>query len=468
MNVLGPIDSGGIRLVLPQTGRDLSAGQWRSGQLVSARVIEILTAGRVILEIGQHRLEAETRVPLQSGQTIEARVAETGDKVVLQVVKDFRDGRAGLEDAGRRYLARRNEFTGALERLAKGDEAPGRSARGSEPPGRPSAGVETTDRGQPAARTDARAAVGRLLMETVLGPDKMAQGRRLVRQLARVGEALPRPEAADLARSIRTTLIEGGGPEAVGRLVRTALTKAGLDKAAVEDRAARLVTALAEGAADEPARILKAAVRVLGRGPEMIAARAGSQPADSTPRASGLEGLIRDLAAADLRTALGRLAGGAEEGASALIDTVRSGLEAQQAVTHQVWSQDGALLFFLPQSWGGRWSLIEFFVRREGSGGERGSESQGTNVVLFLDMSALGPVRIDARLRAEALSLRFTLAEEEAARALRQDFSQLTDELEALGFEIEFVGTFVRPREEVEAASPLAEIFQESGFHVVI
>jgi hypothetical protein len=463
MSVLGPIDADAWRLILPRSGVETRVGEWRPGQLVSARVIEILTAGRVILEIGQRQLEAETRVPLRAGQVIEARVAETGDKVVLQLAKDFHPERTGLEDTGRHFLARREELIGALKRLAEGTEAPERPSRADQAP----------DPGQPSPR----AAAGRLLLETVLGPERMTQGRYLARELAQVGAALPRDEAAELARAVRLTLIRGDGPEAVSRLVRAALTRAGLPPGEVESKVTRLAAALADGSANDPGQVVRAAVRLLGLGPEMLAVRAARDLAarsESTPNPAGLKARLGEMTAADLRSELARLGNlpgvrsGGEE--SALIETVRTGLQAQQAVTHQVFTQDGALLFFLPQAWGGRWSLIELFVKRDGSGDKKEGETPGTNVVLFLDMSALGPVRVDARVRARALSVRFTLGEEEAAQALRRDFADLMSDMEALGFEVEFMGAFVRTRDEVEAASPLAEVLtgRDSGFHVVI
>ncbi len=463
MSVLGPIDAEAWRLVLPRAVIGGRAGEWRVGQLVSARVMELLPAGRVLLEMGQRQLEAETRVPLRAGQVIEARVAETGDKVVLQLAEDFRPERTAIEEAGRQFLARRGELTEALKRLAEGAETEERPLK-AEPAPSP---------GQPVPR----AAVARLVLETVLGPERMAQGRQLARELALAGAPLPREEAVELARDVRLALIRGGGPEAVTRLVRAALTRAGLPPGEVESRVGRLAAALADGSAGEPGQVIKAAIRLLGQSPEMFTVRAvrdlAARP-ESTPSPAGLKAQLGEMTATNLRTLLEHLgdvpAGRSSGEESTLIDTVRTGLQAQQAVTHQVWTQDGALLFFLPQAWGARWSLIELFVKREGSGGESESESAGTNVVLFLDMSALGPVRVDARVRAQTLSVRFTLGEEEAAQALRRDFADLVSEMEALGFEVEFMGAFVRPKDEVEAASPLAEVLtgRDSGFHVVI
>ncbi|MBU0517067.1 MAG: hypothetical protein KJ621_20110, partial [Proteobacteria bacterium] len=227
MTALGPIDADNLRLILPRSGPRAETGPWRSGQVVRAQVIEVLAGGRVLLEIGGRRLEAETQVPLRNGQALEARVAELTDKVVLRLLGRASAKGATLEALGRDFLSRRAELIGALQGLA------GEAGEGGAGPGdaRP-------------AESPALAAIRTLLQEAVLTPDKLEQGRNLVRELRALGEFFRPEEAASLARVIRQALVRGERPAAIGRLVGEFMSRAGVEPGRAEALVARLVAAL--------------------------------------------------------------------------------------------------------------------------------------------------------------------------------------------------------------------------------
>ncbi|MBU1740044.1 MAG: flagellar hook-length control protein FliK, partial [Proteobacteria bacterium] len=225
-------------------------------------------------------------------------------------------------------------------------------------------------------------------------------------------------------------------------------------------------------------------------GPELAAARAAKSASaeakeGSPPRASSLGAGLDQTLATDLKTSLHRLAPVPDattdrtaarttfvpdQALANLARAAQAGLESQQALTHQVWRQDEALLLFIPLALEGRWSLIEFFVRPGGRTGREETDAAGTNVALFLEMSALGPVRVDARVRPGRITCRFTAAQAAAAEVLRRDFDQVAERLEALGYRTELLGVFVKSAEEVDSLSPLVEKLtgRDTGFHVVV
>ncbi len=479
MTALGPIDADNLRLILPRAETRAEARPWRTGQLIRALVIEVLAGDRVLLEIGGRRLEAETQVPLQNGQTLQARVAELSDKVVLRLLGGGPAAGYTLENLGREFLSRRAELTGALQALA-----------GEAGEGRPADSPALAGEGRP-ADSPALVAVRALLQDAVLTPDKLAQGRVLVRELQTLGRVLGPDQAASLARDIRQALVQGQRPETVGRLVEEFMTRAGVEPERTTPLAARLVTALAGASAGEPGRALRAAVELLAGGPELAAVRAAraatAEAKEGTqPRAASLKAGLEQTLATDLKTMVHRLAPlpadaadrtpfarklpAPDQALAGLARALQTGLDSQQALTHHVWRQDQALLLFLPLVLDGRWSLIEFFVRRDGRTGRQAEDETGTNLALFLEMSNLGPVRVDARVRPGRITCRFTVTEPPAAEALRRDFDQVAGRLEALGYRTELLGVFVKAADEVESLSPLVEKLtgQDTGFHVVV
>ena len=59
-------------------------GAWKIGQIFQAVVVRQHTPQSVILQVNQQQLEAETKVPLSTGQRLELNVIQLGDKPVLQ------------------------------------------------------------------------------------------------------------------------------------------------------------------------------------------------------------------------------------------------------------------------------------------------------------------------------------------------------------------------------------------------
>ncbi|HHB12460.1 MAG TPA: flagellar hook-length control protein FliK [Chromatiales bacterium] len=72
-----------LRLGPPAEGKP--SLHWRPGQALEARVLEPLSGGRVLLQIGAHRLTARTGLSLSPGQTLHLRVEHTEPTVVLRM-----------------------------------------------------------------------------------------------------------------------------------------------------------------------------------------------------------------------------------------------------------------------------------------------------------------------------------------------------------------------------------------------
>jgi hypothetical protein len=110
---------GDSRLLLESMVREVEAAL-RPGQRLSARVIEMLLTGDVLLELGQSRATVPTSTPLQPGDRVRLEVVTAGPTPAFRIVTDTpaREGAGAPAPAlvtGQRIAAR------VLEMLSTGD-----------------------------------------------------------------------------------------------------------------------------------------------------------------------------------------------------------------------------------------------------------------------------------------------------------------------------------------------------------
>jgi hypothetical protein len=98
-------------------------------------------------------------------------------------------------------------------------------------------------------------------------------------------------------------------------------------------------------------------------------------------------------------------------------------------------AQDGPILLNVPFAFPDGMSAGELRIHRDGKK-DRGQDDDGpTTVVLLLDMTGLGPIRIDAWISPKRAAVRVTVSEEDAAGFVSGLLPELAGRLSAMGYE---------------------------------
>ena len=229
----------------------------------------------------------------------------------------------------------------------------------------------------------------------------LAALRKVVGEERPVGELL-----GDLAARIRAEMAQPGS--AMDRL-RTLLQGLGTHVALPEGGGEELTGLLARSGLRYEAALL-------------LAARGGLLPGLLEQLGADLKGqllaALADLPEGELRDAVAKALSGLE--AEQLLNLAR-----QRAGEALVWS------FPFPDAEG--WTTARLLVPpRSDDEGDKDGEGEGesTRIVLGVDFSALGPVRIDLLRSEHLLSVRLLCASEEVAARIRADYGTLVELLE--------------------------------------
>lgn len=331
-------------------------------------------------------------VALEQGALLQGRVVSAGS-----------DGRVVLELAGQKVEAR------SSVPLTPGREFWFEVRRGGDEPR--------------LALADKQGGVHRFLQQASGG----------LRDLSRLGDLLSAlAKSATPAGQVGTTSAGAGpvtaantGGDPTGLLPRLVL---GSEPA--PEKIVRLLAMLRGGESPEGAR---------GGGERGAPLLARPGPAAARSPVLNLPGQLQALVAAassQLQAAIGAggEAGEAGSGRESLAALARVGgvLEAMVAMNEQPPPPNQAPFWLLPcffalDAGAGSWLLSQ------GAAGEDGEDS--TSLAFFLELSHLGELQLQVRVRGERLEGDFFLADPEAARFLRGRLGELRERLTALGYE---------------------------------
>lgn len=280
----------------------------------------------------------------------------------------------------------------------------------------------------------AQAAPSRLplaLQEMLLARQRLVQDLSALLKHDLKANPPPSPKAAELAGQVqdlaRQLLVDAGQAGDPGLLKRLSQLS-GLD---LEARLAHLVEAGGRGELPQSLRVLAPALaRLLQDGLARLLL-------DEPGRAAALKGFAQAAQGlADFFEANARL------NAELLPREAQILLGLPLAFGQQV--SQGEILFSLPQEDGA-----------EANGGE-------TRLVFFLEMSALGPLAVEATLRGQDLRGLFLVDEPAKAAFLNEMLPGLAQALEGLGWRAELLARS-RPQEVQAQSSPLAELIRRQG-----
>ncbi|NNF67776.1 MAG: hypothetical protein HKM98_09745 [Gammaproteobacteria bacterium] len=99
---------------------------WQVGTILKAVALSASSNGRVQLQIGARTIDAQTSLPLQSGETLRLKVTETGRNVVLQNISTTKSEQvaAAIREAMPRQLPQSRLIAAAVSLSQKSDSLP--------------------------------------------------------------------------------------------------------------------------------------------------------------------------------------------------------------------------------------------------------------------------------------------------------------------------------------------------------
>ncbi|MFH1058703.1 MAG: flagellar hook-length control protein FliK [Pseudomonadota bacterium] len=242
-------------------------------------------------------------------------------------------------------------------------------------------------------------------------------------------------QVQDLARQMVLDQAAAGDPASLRRLI----SAAGMD---LEPRLAKLVAGNAGGAGGET-----------------------GQPALPPSLRTLLPALMRELGPHLARITLDQ-----PERAAALkqflaaAENLTEAFSANQRLNAELLPKEALLFLGLPLMFGdqlGQGELLLGLPPQDAEGG-RGGE---TNIVFFLELTALGPLTIEARIFEGRMQGRFVAADAQKAAFLDELLPDLARRLQGLGLTADLI-TAVRQGPDQAADSPLAQMLRHRGHYL--
>jgi hypothetical protein len=126
------------------------------------------------------------------------------------------------------------------------------------------------------------------------------------------------------------------------------------------------------------------------------------------------------------------------EGAGRFLDA----LEQLQLLNLSGLEEKGKLLFIIPMRWGDGFSFAQLLIdlgRKKGDEAGRNDKDGVLRLSLFLDMSRLGPVRVDASIFQKVIRIGFFVCNEESQALVNHNANYLKEHLERHGFSVQQV-----------------------------
>lgn len=302
--------------------------------------------------------------------------------------------------------------------------------------------VLSLGQGQAAPPEAGPARVAQSVAALMLGRQRLAGDLATLLGLDPQKTPAPTPRAGQLMGQVQemarqVVLDQAAASDPAG--LRRMISAAGMD---LEPRLAKLVAGNAAGAGGDAA-----------------------QPALPPSLRTLLPALMRELG-----PHLARLTLDQPEQAAALkqflaaAENLTEAFSANQRLNAELLPKEALLFLGLPLMFGDQLSQGELLLglpQPEDEGG-RGGE---TNIVFFLELTALGPLTIEARISDGRLQGRFVAADAQKAAFLDEVLPELAQRLEDLGLSADLVSG-VRQGQEQAEDSPLAQMLLHRGHYL--
>lgn len=138
------------------------------------------------------------------------------------------------------------------------------------------------------------------------------------------------------------------------------------------------------------------------------------------------------------------------------VTTFLDDMEHHQWLNLFALEEKGNLLFIIPMQWPDKFTFAQLLIDLGAKRGDRGGENHEDGVFklsLFLDMSHLGPVRVDASVIEKAIRVSFLVSNEDIQSFLNQYTPDLQQQLERHGFSLQQVTCRLEERASLACTS---------------
>jgi len=406
----------------------------QEGRVVAGEVLQTLDGRSLLIAVGRHRVPAEAEVDLQPGERFLARVEKGEAGAVLRLLGRRGEAEPRLLLALRAHVGEERPIGELLGKLAARLEAAlTADAQGSERLGellqrlaghvfRPGSSGEELARLLSRAGLDLEALLLAKSGQTGTGASLEAARAELAAELLR---HLPLPLGPQEVE--RRRLLEQGVLDDLRFLEARAGTEQG--EARLGSLARRLAARLAAGGSSGPseaelASLLKEAGADLAR----LLGRHGGLALEAAELRANLKAellaALRDLPPGEARAAAARALAGIES--EQLLNLARREF-------HEGWLQS------LPVPDGAGWTTARLLHHEhEEPGGSEGGSEDMRRVSLAVELSALGPLRVEVGVREDLLALRVAATRPEVVESLRAGGAELAERLARPGRELRF------------------------------
>jgi hypothetical protein len=151
------------------------------------------------------------------------------------------------------------------------------------------------------------------------------------------------------------------------------------------------------------------------------------------------------------------------------VTTFLDDMERHQWLNLFALEEKGNLLFIIPMQWLDKFTFAQLLIDLGGKRGDMGEEKHEDRVFklsLFLDMSHLGPVRVDASVIEKAVRVSFLVSNEDIQSLLNQYTPALQQQLERHGFSLQQVTCRLEERASL-ACTSLMDAIIDSEEHMI-
>ena len=144
-------------------------------------------------------------------------------------------------------------------------------------------------------------------------------------------------------------------------------------------------------------------------------------------------------------------------------------MEHHQSLNLSALEEKGKLLFIIPMQWPDKLTFAQFLIdlgAKRGGMGSENHEDKSLKLSLLLDMSHLGPVRVDASVVEKAIRVSFLVSDEDIQSLVNQSTPWLQQQLERHGFSLHQVTCRLEERASL-ACTSLVDAMIDSEEHTI-
>ncbi|CAN2039176.1 putative Flagellar hook-length control protein-like C-terminal domain-containing protein [Candidatus Magnetomoraceae bacterium gMMP-15] len=146
------------------------------------------------------------------------------------------------------------------------------------------------------------------------------------------------------------------------------------------------------------------------------------------------------------------------------------GLDTLQLLNSTSLEEDGKLLFMIPMLFGNTFKFGQIFIDlSKKKKDKKNLKDKLITVSLLLEMTNMGPVRVDAQIFQKTIKLDFWVSDEDVKSLINQNYASLKGQMERHGFHLQSIGCHFKEKTELEQISFVDEfVNKEHNFSLMV